>query len=233
VSSAPGVPRRFAAVVTAAGASSRMGDGGKKEYRELRGTPVLARAALPFVRAGLFFRVVITVPKGDAGKAGDLLSPYLDAGAVTLVEGGRTRQQSVFYALRALEEDAPEVVLIHDGARPWVSAALIERVLLAAQRYGACVPLVEAYEAVKEVDGGGRIVRHLHRGDVRNAQTPQGFAFAKLLAAHRRAEVEGIRCADDAEIFAMYDGPVAPVDGEAANRKITFPDDLPEGREAQ
>jgi 2-C-methyl-D-erythritol 4-phosphate cytidylyltransferase len=228
VSPAPGVSPRFAAVVTAAGASRRMGEGEKKEYRTLSGTPVLAFAALPFIRSGLFSRFVITVPKGDVNRARSLLSPHLDVGSVTFVEGGPTRQQSVFLALQSLEEDPPALVLIHDGARPWVSAALIERVLRVAESDDACVPLVEAFEAVKEVDGGGRIIRHLPRNGVRNAQTPQGFAFGRLLAAYRRADREGVRCVDDAEIFDMYEGRVASVEGEAANRKITFPEDMRE-----
>ncbi len=206
----------------------RMGDGGKKEYRTLSGMPVLARSALPFARSGFFFRLVITVPKGDVPMAKELLSARRELDGVCFVEGGNTRQQSVLFALEALEHDSPDFVLIHDGARPWVSAALIERVLRVTARDGACVPLVEAVEAMKQVESGGRIVRHLHRDGVRVAQTPQGFAFGKILAAHRRAAQEGARCVDDAEVFDMYEGPVASVDGETSNRKITFNGDLRE-----
>ncbi len=224
----PGFSARFAAVVAAAGASRRMGDGGKKEYRTLSGMPVLARSVLPFTRSGLFYWVVITVPKGDVPMAKDLLSAHLELDRVCFVEGGNTRQQSVLFALEALEQDPPDFVLIHDGARPWVSVALIERVLRVTARDGACVPLVEAVEAMKQVENEGRIVRHLHRDGVRAAQTPQGFAFGKILAAHRSAARTGTLCVDDAEVFDMYEGPVASVDGETSNRKITFSGDLRE-----
>jgi 2-C-methyl-D-erythritol 4-phosphate cytidylyltransferase / 2-C-methyl-D-erythritol 2,4-cyclodiphosphate synthase len=218
-------PAGCAAVVTAAGESRRMGGRTKKEYRLLGDVPVLARAVLPFLEEGLF-PVVVTVPRGHLGEAAALLAPHLPSPGVRLVEGGATRQQSVLQGLRALAEDSPGIVLIHDGARPWLARELVRRVALAARERGGCVPVVEVSEAVKQVGAAEFVEQHLRRGAIRFAQTPQGFHFARILAAHEKAAAAGASCVDDAEVFALFEGPVAWIEGDTDNRKITRECDL-------
>jgi 2-C-methyl-D-erythritol 4-phosphate cytidylyltransferase len=246
---------RCAAVVTAAGASLRMGGAAKKEFRSIGSVPVLALAIRPFLSAG-FERIAVTLPAGRLGDASALLAPFLDVSALTLVEGGGTRQESVRLGLLALAADPPDLVLIHDGARPWLAPDLLARVTEAAERFGACVPVVAVTEAVKEVgrptslseptsslprvggEPGGSaatepgnapfVLRHLPRHLLRFAQTPQGFSYPRITAAHERARAEGLSFVDDAEVFDHFAGPVAWVTGDPANRKITFPDDLEE-----
>jgi 2-C-methyl-D-erythritol 4-phosphate cytidylyltransferase len=223
-------PAECAAIITAAGASRRMGAAGKKEYRGVEGVPVLARALCPFVVSGRFSRIVVTVPPGDIDVVASLVRPHvmLDRSGpiVTFVEGGVTRQESVFGALRALKPAAPGLVLIHDGARPWISRELIDSVIETTGRRGACVPVLEAAEAVKQVAEGGLIVQHIPRHDIRFAQTPQGFFYDSILAAHEKAHEQGILCADDGELYSLFVGPVSWVCGEPENRKITWPHDL-------
>jgi 2-C-methyl-D-erythritol 4-phosphate cytidylyltransferase len=221
------IPRRCAAIVTAAGASRRMGGQTKKEYRLIAGMPVLARSVLPFLSAG-FSPVVVTVPAGHAEEAAALLRPHLSLDDVRFVQGGETRQESVFLGLCSLEGDAPRIVLIHDGARPWVSAELALRVAGAAEISGACVPVTEVAEAVKEIGQSGMILRHLPRRTIRFAQTPQGFQFDRILDAHKKAREAGARCVDDGEVFELFAGPVAWVPGDPDNRKITRERDLEE-----
>jgi 2-C-methyl-D-erythritol 4-phosphate cytidylyltransferase len=216
----------FAAVVTAAGASRRMAASEKKEYRLLDGIPVLARAVAPFAD-GDFRRVVVTVPRGHIENARLLLHPHIPLERVSFVEGGETRQDSVLKALAALEGEPVWGVLIHDGARPWVSPDLIARVVESVMRYRACVPVVEVTEAVKQVGVEGLVARHMRRQTLFFAQTPQGFEYAGLLAAYREAFRLGLRCADDAEVYDMFAGPVATVRGEPQNRKITHTWDFP------
>jgi 2-C-methyl-D-erythritol 4-phosphate cytidylyltransferase len=225
---------RCAAVVTAAGASTRMG-GAKKEFRALGGVPVLALAVRPFLAAGMV-RVVVTLPPGRVAEAAALLAAHVDTAALLLVEGGGTRQESVRRGLLALADEPPDLVLIHDGARPWLASDLLSRVRDAAARFGACVPVVEVTEAVKELDEAAPeagmpplVLRHVPRQRLRFAQTPQGFSYPRILAAHQRALAEGLSFVDDAEVFDRFDGPVAWVAGDWANRKITFVDDLEEG----
>ncbi len=202
-----------------------MGGPTKKEYRLITGMPVLAHSVLPFLSAG-FSPIVITIPAGHADEAAALLRPHLSLDAVRFVEGGATRQESVFFGLRSLEADAPRIVLIHDGARPWVSAELALRVAAAAEIHGACVPVTEATEAVKEIDQSGMVLRHLPRPAIRFAQTPQGFLFDRILAAHGKAREAGVCCVDDGEVFEQFAGPVAWVPGDPDNRKITHEWDL-------
>jgi 2-C-methyl-D-erythritol 4-phosphate cytidylyltransferase len=218
-------PPSCAAIVTAAGTSARMG-GEKKEYRCLDGVPVLARALLPFLSPGRFSPLVVTVPPGDVPRARALLEPHICLSLVDFVEGGESRQDSVYRALKAIGPAHPENVLIHDGARPWLSAALVERVLAAVERWGGCVPLVDASEAVKQVGEMPWIQGHLERQSIRCAQTPQGFSFARILAAHEKACAGCRHCSDDGEVFALFEGPVAWVAGDPGNRKITWEHDM-------
>jgi 2-C-methyl-D-erythritol 4-phosphate cytidylyltransferase len=199
----------------------------KKEYRFLGGKPVLALALAPFVDFHGIRRIIVTVPHDHVEKAKSLLVPHVPLDRVTFVEGGETRQESVMRALAALQSDPPWGVLVHDGARPWVSLELIVRVIESVKLYGACVPVVEVPEAVKQVGGEGFVVRHVDRQTVFFAQTPQGFEYARLFSAHRKASERGIRCVDDAELYDMYEGAVATVAGEIENRKITYAHDLP------
>jgi 2-C-methyl-D-erythritol 4-phosphate cytidylyltransferase len=198
---------------------------------------------------------------------------------IFFVSGGATRQTSVFNALSFLASQcAPDLVLIHDGARPWVSPDLIRRVIAGVEKYRAVVPLLPLTETPKEVDrewGVGRqmktqrqavsldlnqhvespndghcylkgkfalanlegdgewgeavfIKRHLKRALVGAAQTPQGFSFPEIFAAHQQAAAHDTHheYTDDAEVWAAFCGPVAAIPGENENRKITFPEDL-------
>ena len=122
---------RVATVVTAAGSSERMGGAGKKEFRSVGGVPVLALAIRPFLALG---RVVVTLPAEWLAAAAAMLASHLEVTGLKLVEGGVTRQESVRRGLLALADDPPEVVLIHAGARPWLTPDLVTCVTEAAAR---------------------------------------------------------------------------------------------------
>jgi 2-C-methyl-D-erythritol 4-phosphate cytidylyltransferase len=215
-----------AALITAAGSSRRWGGSLKKEYHHLQDCPVLVWAARPFLQISPRMYILVTVPHEDLEAARELLAAHLPVERLQLVPGGTTRQESVWRGLEALEAADPAYVLIHDGARPWVSVKLIAAVLAGAQRHGACVPIYEPADAAKRIGPCGQIVEDLPRGQLRLAQTPQGFAFRAIVDAHRRARAEGRACIDDAEVYRAYYGDVFTVVGERANRKLTFREDL-------
>lgn len=234
-----------ALILTAAGNSSRMGGPVKKEYLPFGAEPgisVLSAALYPFFRTNLFSRIVLTVPENGEDDARDALAldtrmPPLpwesnDLPCLCFAEGGRTRQASVLSGLDTLERTArqdgvyPDIVLIHDAARPWVSEAVITAVIGAVTAHGAAVPGVTPVDTQKEIDAEGRIIRHLTRARLAAMQTPQGFRFKDLLDAHRKAAEDGREYTDDAEIWGRYVGDVYVSPGDPANRKITYPDDI-------
>jgi 2-C-methyl-D-erythritol 4-phosphate cytidylyltransferase len=130
-------------------------------------------------------------------------------------------------------------VLIHDGARPWVSPSLIENIIEEVKKHGAVIPLLPITDTPKECDAPLReykqdgetqavlITRHLKRANTGIAQTPQAFKFPEILRAHEKAaEVEDEEFTDDAEIWGRFCGSVAIIPGSPENRKITFPEDI-------
>jgi 2-C-methyl-D-erythritol 4-phosphate cytidylyltransferase len=143
------------------------------------------------------------------------------------VEGGPERSDSVKAGLMALRAVDPELVLVHDAARPWASRALVEKVLAETARSGACVPGVPVADTTKRVDSGGVIVDHLVRSTLRAVQTPQGFQYRGLLSAYLAGGASAAAATDDAEVWAMAGGTVVVIEGERDNMKITFPEDLP------
>ena len=235
----------IAAVICAAGSSARMG-GLKKEYLPLPGAPdsrtVLGAAVSAFASVPEINTIVIVVPEDtETGEtaARNALPPEILAGtspAVHFATGGSTRRASVFNALRALAAESPDYVLIHDGARPWVSSALIERVIEGVKQYRAVIPLLPLTETPKETDlpldgsfGNSPVFikRQLKRGFIGTAQTPQAFTFPEILVAHEKAAAqEGREFTDDAEVWAEFCGPVAVIPGEIGNKKITFKEDI-------
>lgn len=158
---------------------------------------------------------------------------------LVMVEGGKSRQESVFKALQALEQFSapaakptrnkpppPDLVLIHDGARPFVSRREIQDVVAATIKHGAAACGIPPVDTQKEMNQQGFILRHLDRSKLVAIQTPQGFAFKPLLEAHRKAAAAGFNTTDDTAIWGEYLGPVKITPGSVDNKKITFPGDL-------
>jgi 2-C-methyl-D-erythritol 4-phosphate cytidylyltransferase len=236
-----GVPSA-AAVICAAGASMRMG-GIKKEYQKLDSAgslTVLGSAVCAFAAVQDVETIVIAVPEnGEESARGSLPPEYLTwkRPEILFVNGGSTRRASVFNALSLLLAYNPRYVLIHDGARPWISSSLIEKVIEAVKKHGAVIPLLPLTDTPKECDApieaqGGEppdvfIKTHLKRANTGTAQTPQGFRFPEILYAHEKAaSLVNEEFTDDAEVWGRFCGPVAVIPGSPENRKITFPEDF-------
>jgi 2-C-methyl-D-erythritol 4-phosphate cytidylyltransferase len=203
-----------------------MQGGIKKEYRILSGKPVLIHSFLPFLVSDLFYKLVITVPEKDIGYVNEIISPYKTQGNVQCIGGGTSRQESVYFALKEFALSDPDYILIHDGARPWITTDLIKRVLNTTLKYGACIPVVEVPDALKEIDKSGLILKSLCRSTIKGAQTPQGFLYSKLYKSHLLARKQKMEALDDAEVYSLLFHPVATVSGDVMNRKITYSHDL-------
>ena len=217
------------ALIVAAGRGTRFGGPLPKQYALLDGMPVLRRTLLAFrdVPGITGLRVVIAAGDDapyDAAVAGLNLPPP--------VPGGGSRQQSVLNGLEALSADPPDLVAIHDAARPFVRAADIAACLsaVAVPGIGGAVLGIPLADTLKRVGGGNAITETVPRRDLWRAQTPQVFRFAELLAAHRAAAslaaAEATALTDDAAVAERAGLKVVMVAGSEDNRKITTADDL-------
>ena len=234
-------PQKNAALaIVAAGSSQRMGSLGKKEYLPLNGGSVLSETALVFLKTKVFSTIALVYPKGGLADAKNAFyknpqTQELSQGVnIIFVQGGSSRQESVFNALKAIDRAAkkagatpPRAVLIHDGARPFLSQALVKKTLASALKYGAAVPALEPVETQKEIGSGSKIARHLKRSTLAAVQTPQGFLFPQILEFHRKAQKTAAAFTDDTEIWDKFsDKKTRVIKGEPQNIKITYPKDL-------
>jgi 2-C-methyl-D-erythritol 4-phosphate cytidylyltransferase/2-C-methyl-D-erythritol 2,4-cyclodiphosphate synthase len=219
-----------AAIVVAAGRGLRVGGGKPKQYRVLASEPVIrpSLAALAHHPGIAVVQPVIhpddVLRFKDAAFGLEILPP---------VFGGVTRQASVRAGLEALAAHKPELVLVHDAARPFASTALIARAIAAA-RSGAAVPVLPVVDTVKTVDASGAITGTIDRTSLRVVQTPQAFGFDLLLEAHRRAAAAGRNdFTDDAALAEWAGHRVATFEGETGNVKLTTPEDFSRAETAQ
>ena len=203
-----------AVIIVAAGRGTRAGAGEPKQWRDLGGQSVLARSLGAFAGVG---RMVLVLHPDDMARG---VAEF--GGQVTLVAGGKTRSQSVRNALELLDQSDVSRVLIHDGARPLVSRALITRVLTALGTAPAAAPALAVTDALWQ-GAAGAVTGTQDRHGLFRAQTPQGFHFDAILAAHR-AHPEG--GADDVELARRAGLAVAIVAGEEDNLKLTFAADF-------
>jgi 2-C-methyl-D-erythritol 4-phosphate cytidylyltransferase/2-C-methyl-D-erythritol 2,4-cyclodiphosphate synthase len=213
-----------AAVVVAAGRGLRAGGGIPKQYRPLSGGTAIRRSLAAFAGHGEVASVQPVIHPDDreafehAAAGMQLLAPVL---------GGATRQDSVRSGLEALATRAPEIVLIHDAARPFASAALISRAIAAAAETGAAVPALPVADTIKTVNGNGLVTGTPDRSLLRAVQTPQAFQFAAIVEAHRAAHKAGRDDFTDDAALAEWAGiKVATFAGETGNIKLTTPEDF-------
>jgi 2-C-methyl-D-erythritol 4-phosphate cytidylyltransferase/2-C-methyl-D-erythritol 2,4-cyclodiphosphate synthase len=214
-----------AAVIVAGGRGERAGGGVPKQYRDIAGEPMIRPALRAFVtHAGIdVVQPVIGATDEDAFRAA---SAGLD-GISAPVRGGATRQGSVRAGLEALANRSPALVLIHDAARPFLSAALIDRAITAGRATGAAVPGVAVPDTVKQIDTASIVTETLDRNRLRVIQTPQAFAFDPILQAHRRAAAAGLESFTDDAALAEWAGQrVSVFEGESGNVKVTTNEDF-------
>ncbi len=211
-------------VIVAAGRGRRSGDGIPKQYRPIGGQSALRRSLSLFTADDGPSQLQVVIHPDDrdlyeeAVRGFDLPPP---------VAGGETRQASVLAGLSALEPGRPSLVLIHDAARPFATPALIARAIEAARASGAAIPAIRIADTIKTVSADGRIIGTADRDALRIVQTPQAFAFAPLIAAHRKAQAAA-RCdfTDDAALMEWAGHAVSTFEGEAGNVKLTTPEDF-------
>ena len=209
----------IAALLLAAGHGARFGAPEPKQYALLVGRPVLRHAAEALLAGGHVSLLQPVCAAGEEGRVSAILQGLPHRPPVT---GGATRQASVRLGLEALEQAAPSLVLVHDSARPLIPAGTIPALLAALERHPGAIPAQPVSDTLKRGEAGA-IAETVPRAALFRAQTPQGFRFPALLAAHRAATGEAT---DDAQLLEWAGQAVALVPGHETNVKITFPEDL-------
>ncbi len=221
------------ALVLAAGQGSRLASatgGMAKQFLEWEGAPLYWRSALVFSRCARIHGIVFVFPEDCLERERARVEALTQARPLGIrwkaVAGGKRRQDSVRLGLAALPAGCGPV-LVHDAARPFLSAGLVNRILdgLSEEGCAACVPGLPVVDTIKVVEGG-RVTATPDRETLFAVQTPQGFALDALRAAHERAEEEQWTVTDDASLLERCGLPVRLVEGDMANRKITTPEDL-------
>jgi 2-C-methyl-D-erythritol 4-phosphate cytidylyltransferase/2-C-methyl-D-erythritol 2,4-cyclodiphosphate synthase len=223
-------PRRVALVVVAAGRGTRLGGERPKQYLVCAGKPLLAHTLEALVAAWPFTAVTVVIGTGDRPLYDEALT-HLTAEAAAAIGppsiGGPTRQQSVLSGLEALAPARPDIVLIHDAARPFPSRKLVARAVRAAEDHGAAAPGTPLSDTVKQVDAEGRVLATRPRAGLRAVQTPQAFRFALILEAHRRAAADGLAdLTDDVAVAEWAGAPAFVFEGDPANGKVTTMQDF-------
>lgn len=216
----------ISAVIVAGGKGQRMGTPLAKQYLLLDGLPLLTRTLMALAELGSLDQVNIVVPEPDFAYCRKEILPRVgESLRVELVPGGETRQQSVYNGLSALPEST-EIVLIHDGVRPFVPIQSTRNAIRHAEKQGACILGIPLTDTLKSVDRASDISGTLPRGDLWQAQTPQVFAFDLIKKAHDLALFENFTGTDDASLVEKFGGRVRMIYGSPFNIKITTPEDL-------
>ena len=216
--------KKTAAIIPSAGMGRRMGSQ-KKNYLELLSRPVLAWTLEPFEASPSVDAIIVVVPPGDEGFCREkIIGAYGFRKVIAVAAGGAERQDSVENGLRAAR-GGYDMVIVHDGARPLVTAAIIEATIRAAIEDGAALAGVRVKDTIKETSAG--FVRAtLKRESLLSVQTPQAFRVDLLEAAFKKARSEGFDGTDESSLVERTGHPVRVVEGSYENIKITTPEDL-------
>lgn len=232
---------QIALIIVAAGSSTRMGSQIKKEYLPLNEGTVLSETAHSFLKSAIFSSITIVIPESHELQAKKALykNPKVNNlllennTSINFVIGGKTRQESVFNALTFLKKSNTKIthVLIHDGARPFISKEIIQDTIKNTIKYNASAPALIPTDTQKEIDENGFIKNHLIRKNLRAIQTPQGFNFDLIYESHSKANQDYknnlYEFTDDTEIFDKYSNQKTYIfNGDPCNIKITYAKDL-------
>lgn len=221
-----------AGIVLAGGRGSRMQSDVPKQYMELLGKPLLYYSLRAFEESDVESVVLVTAAGEEAYCWKELVERYGITKAVCVTAGGAERYASVWNGLKCLKGQGagiePEYVLIHDGARPLVTAELINRLVRETEHYGACVAGMPVKDTIQMTDERGAIMLTPKRESLWMAQTPQSFEFPLVYDAYERLMREPeINVTDDAMVVGLYhDIPIQMIRGSYTNLKVTTPEDL-------
>lgn len=203
-----------------------MGSEGDKLLLDISGEPVVAWSLAALEKSGAVDTITVVASENNLERIAAIVQAAPVAIPVELVLGGARRQDSVARAVEHLARDAPELVVVHDGARPLATPSLFAAVIDAAREHGAATAGLPLKNACKEVDDRAFVRRSVDRASLVSIQTPQAFRYELLARAHGEGRAQGAVVDDDAELVERLGAPVKVVPGDYRNLKITTPDDI-------
>ncbi|MBT5027181.1 MAG: 2-C-methyl-D-erythritol 4-phosphate cytidylyltransferase [Nitrospina sp.] len=215
---------KVCAIIPAGGQGTRMGGTVPKQFQALRGQPILQYTLQRFQESGLIDSLILVVPEKELEntRAEWLGKPPL---VQQVVVGGEKRQDSVFNGYQALAKDT-DIVLVHDGVRPFLSQGMIQETIHCAEKFGAAITAIPVNDTLKQVDSSGLVQRTVDRDGLWRVQTPQAFRYDLLGEAFCKAQRESFYGTDEGALIEYLGQEVRVVDGSEWNLKITRPEDL-------
>lgn len=213
------------AVIVAAGKGKRMGTEISKQFLPLGGKEILAHTVEKFEKAACIRNIILVTGKDSLQDVREMAQEYGWRKIISVTAGGKERQDSVFLGLQQVPQDT-EIVLIHDGVRPFVTEKILERSITAAEEAGGCVAGVPAKDTIKVCNAEGFAVATPDRSTLWQIQTPQTFRKETILSAYQAAKADGFLGTDDASVAEHSGYPVWVIMGSYRNIKITTKEDL-------
>ncbi len=213
-------------ILVAAGSGSRMGKGNSKQFIQIGGIPMLSRTIKAFESCEDINEIIVVMNKDDIERCkSEIIEPYSFKKVAAVIEGGKTRQESGYRGICAADKTA-DILIVHDGARPFVDNDTIMRGIWAAEEYGASCAAVPAKDTIKQTDAEGFVIKTPDRSGLWQVQTPQTFRYDILKEAHERAIDQDFTGTDDSMLVERMGHKLKLVEGSYFNIKITTEADL-------
>ena len=216
----------ISAIILASGKGKRMGSAISKQFIDIKGKPIIYYTLKKFSENKKIDNIIVVLPEDEVKYFKENILKKYELRINKIVIGGKERQDSVYNALKSLKNSSTDIVLIHDGARPFISERIINEGIKFAEIYGAAAPGVMPKDTIKVKNEKNFSVDTPNRANLVSIQTPQVFKFDEILECHEKIRYNGEMVTDDTMVVEKYGYSVYLYDGEYTNIKVTTPEDL-------
>ena len=216
----------ISAIILAGGKGKRMGSAISKQFIDIKGKPIIYYTLKKFSENKKIDNIIVVLPEDEVKYFKENILKKYELRINKIVIGGKERQDSVYNALKSLKNSSTDIVLIHDGARPFISERIINEGIKFDEIYGAAAPGVMPKDTIKVKNEKNFSVDTPNRANLVSIQTPQVFKFDEILECHEKIRYNGEMVTDDTMVVEKYGYSVYLYDGEYTNIKVTTPEDL-------
>ena len=216
----------ISAIILAGGKGKRMGSAISKQFIDIKGKPIIYYTLKKFSENKKIDNIIVVLPEDEVKYFKENILKKYELRINKIVIGGKERQDSVYNALKNIKNSSTDIVLIHDGARPFISERIINEGIKFAEIYGAAAPGVMPKDTIKVKNEKNFSVDTPNRANLVSIQTPQVFKFDEILECHEKIRYNGEMVTDDTMVVEKYGYSVYLYDGEYTNIKVTTPEDL-------